>query len=293
MVRGTSGAFPTWSFGIEEHEFESIETPEIAIDPDSGLLSLINTGSTPRTFFVTVENCSAIIGSDGIDLLALNRERCSIDYLTFICTVESGYMANLARLFPFTKGKRIRPRDLQTIKISSDVQEWERPILDVTPYDISILPLMKRSDCHGFLCTQSAGGNLTHFAHPSTYFAVDFRCVIGTPVMAVFDAVVVEIRNETDDSGIHVSNLFHWNSIMIKHKHSNIYAEYVHVKKDSFRVAVGDAIRQGDVICLSGEAGFCPEPHLHFELHSSAEAGNPSLPITYKGESFQVDQIYS
>ena len=30
-----------------------------------------------------------------------------------------------------------------------------------------------------FLCTQSAGGALTHFAHPSTFYAVDFRASVS------------------------------------------------------------------------------------------------------------------
>eukprot|EP00966_Prymnesium_polylepis_P048716 1127704-Prymnesium_polylepis.1 len=35
-----------------------------------------------------------------------------------------------------------------------------------------------------YLCSQSAGGGLTHFAHPSTFHAIDLDAPVGTPVLA-------------------------------------------------------------------------------------------------------------
>ena len=50
-----------------------------------------------------------------------------------------------------------------------------------------------------------------------------------------------------------------------------LYIEYVHVQENSFQVQVGDVVKRGQVICNSGESGFCPEPHLHFSAFRTAD----------------------
>jgi len=287
-----AGFYPEWCFGSSTHEYDEDMAPEIAIDPDDGILSFINCGSATKTYFATIENAHKILTSTGVDLLSECVQVPGHNYITFVGTVRPHEMLSIAQLVPRSAGRRIRQRDFESIKITSDVQDYVQAGSVSSSFEIQTFPLLAD---HGvrYLCTQEAGGSLTHFAHPSTYHAVDFRCDIGTPVVAIFDAEVIEIRNETNESGVHVNNLFHWNSIMIKHLDSNTYAEYVHVKKDTFTAKVGDTVTRGQIICLSGNAGFCPEPHLHFELHSSPDPGNASIPITYKGERFVVDQFYS
>ncbi len=67
-----------------------------------------------------------------------------------------------------------------------------------------------------YLCSQGGGGGLTHFAHRSTYYALDFECPVGTPVLAVAAGVVVEVRKSCSCSGIHVSNFFEWNEVVLE-----------------------------------------------------------------------------
>ncbi len=66
-------------------------------------------------------------------------------------------------------------------------------------------------------------------------------------------------------SGIGVSNLYRWNSVTLRLSDGGV-AEYVHIQHGSVTVAVGDAVAQGQTICVSGQAGFCPRPHLHFQV---------------------------
>ena len=66
-----------------------------------------------------------------------------------------------------------------------------------------------------FRCSQGAGGAFTHF-YPGTMHAVDLECPVGTPVLAVGDGVVAEVKHDSHSSGIHVANLFEWNSIMVQ-----------------------------------------------------------------------------
>ncbi len=133
-----------------------------------------------------------------------------------------------------------------------------------------------------FLCTQGWAGNLTHFAHPSTHFAIDLAAEVGTPVLAVGDGVVIALRQASKAWGIDVSLLFEWNSLTLELDGGRGIVEYVHTHADSALVAVGDRVVQGQRLCLSGCAGFCPSPHLHLEAHLEAGASAPSVPFRFQ-----------
>ena len=142
---------------------------------------------------------------------------------------------------------------------------------------------------HGeFLCTQGCGGWLTHF-YDATKFAIDLACDVGTPVVAVADGVIVDIKDGCRVSGIHSSNLFSWNSITMRVVRCEeggdpdvghgMLVEYVHVQAGSFVVKIGDAVSAGQLLCLSGDAGFCPMPHLHLQAHVSDAKDAPTVPF--------------
>ena len=59
--------------------------------------------------------------------------------------------------------------------------------------------------------------------------------------------------------------------------------EYVHVRAHSARVRAGERVRRGQVLCESGDAGFCPVPHLHIEAHAAPGHAAPSIPLAFEG----------
>lgn len=126
-----------------------------------------------------------------------------------------------------------------------------------------------------YLCTQGVAGAFTHF-FAGTHHAVDFRCPVGTPVLSVAAGRVTEVRMSNTCGGVHVRNLFKWNSIMVAHA-DGTFAEYVHLAHGSARVAVGDAVAEGAHLADSGDVGFAPEPHLHMQLARSAANDAPTL----------------
>lgn len=134
-----------------------------------------------------------------------------------------------------------------------------------------------------FLCTQGFGGSLTHCLSPCTHHAVDFRCAVGTPVVAAADGVVSAVRDSTRGvSGISVRNLFAWNSIAVEIA-GGLVTEYVHIRAGSARVKVGDRVSAGDVLCESGDVGFCPEPHLHFQVTEGGGDKAHTVPFQFMG----------
>jgi len=187
---------------------------------------------------------------------------------------------------------------LENTRIDSDVQEWSR---HSNPSDCLGEQMTFGFPLRGgpFLCTQGEGGRLTHFFGGNLH-AVDFRCPTGTPLLAVADGVVAESNDENRLTGIAVSNLFKWNSIMLKldsaaattdgcdvgegdgsnagvgttptpsatrGTNSDVYVEYVHISESLVRK--GDRVREGQVIGYSGSVGFSPEPHLHLAAYRS------------------------
>lgn len=57
--------------------------------------------------------------------------------------------------------------------------------------------------------------------------------------------------------------------------------DYVHIQPGSARVKVGDRVKAGDAICLSGAVGFAPEPHVHIEMHLTNQRKGPSAKFTF------------
>ena len=86
----------------------------------------------------------------------------------------------------------------------------------------------------------------------------------------------VDVSNK--DGGIHVSELFRWNAVTVQLDDGH-YAEYVHIRSSACKV--GDRVRKEIVIGATGAVGFCPEPHLHLEVHASAAKDAPSVPLRF------------
>lgn len=98
-----------------------------------------------------------------------------------------------------------------------------------------------------------------HFGVPGDYAAgvhtgTDFAVPVGTPVHAPRRGVVIESRYDPNAYGhyIHIRGWFRRNSWL-----------FAHLSKR--KVVVGQRVKQGQVIGLSGNTGNSTGPHLHAE----------------------------
>lgn len=111
----------------------------------------------------------------------------------------------------------------------------------------------------------------------------DFYCY-DKPVLAPAPGQIVAIEDGVDDNSIGDANVEkNWgNTIIIKHSEF-LYSKLSHIKKDSFKVKLWDYIKKGDVLALCGNSGRSPEPHIHFQLQSTAylNARTIDYPICY------------
>jgi murein DD-endopeptidase MepM/ murein hydrolase activator NlpD len=187
---------------------------------------------------------------------------------------------------------------LSNLKLESDVQEWHQHPNPSDTHAVTIgwFPLQTSPQQTEFLCTQGEGGYLTHFFGGNLH-ALDFRCNVGTPLVAVGDGIVVSVKtNGGTVTGIAVSNLFQWNSILLQlvdedepssdhhlltssdevlsqHQYDiaggPLYIEYVHIATAT--VQAGNRVKAGQVIGTAGSVGFSPEPHLHLAAYRTAD----------------------
>lgn len=145
-----------------------------------------------------------------------------------------------------------------------------------------------------------SGGNSTHVgSDPVNTFAVDFRMPSGTDVFAMRDGVVVNAVESNPDLPVNASGVStpaptdadkaKANVVRVRHA-DGTFAEYVHLKKDSVGVAVGDKVTAGSTkLGQSGNSGFSTGPHLHVVvLKLKLSANNSSIsavsvPFKFKG----------
>jgi|GEM_PF-1888145 len=127
-------------------------------------------------------------------------------------------------------------------------------------------------------------GNCAPKEYPWTHygnmrFAYDFGMPIGTTIIAVRAGTVVFVRDNFTDND-HGKN--QGNAIVILHE-DGTYALYAHITNKGSKVRVGQAVKQGEGIALSGNSGESPTPHLHFQLNACGDFTKcESMPISFR-----------
>ena len=128
-------------------------------------------------------------------------------------------------------------------------------IKDDTSYVYS-LPYEKG---RSFLVVQGYFGTFSHKERA----ALDFKMKRGTKIFAARDGVVVRVKEDSDRGGMNKKYRADGNNVVIQHSDGS-RAGYWHLQKDGALVSVGDTVKQGQVIALSGKTGYAATPHLHF-----------------------------
>lgn len=128
-------------------------------------------------------------------------------------------------------------------------------IKDDTSYIYS-LPFEKGKS---FKIVQGYFGPLSHKERA----ALDFKMKRGTKICAARGGVVVRVKEDGDRGGWNRKYRAYGNNIVIEHEDGS-RAGYWHLQHNGVLVNVGDTVKQGQVIGLSGKTGYAAIPHLHF-----------------------------
>jgi murein DD-endopeptidase MepM/ murein hydrolase activator NlpD len=137
-----------------------------------------------------------------------------------------------------------------------------------------------------FSVSQGYHGRFSH-SGPDEY-AIDWRMPVGTPVHAARGGLVVKSKDDDDCGGADRKYEKSANCIFIQHADGTI-GVYGHLKKGGNQLKVGDHVRAGDFIALSGNTGFSNGPHLHFAVFKTLNGmSRLSLPVKFQSADHGV-----
>ncbi len=111
-------------------------------------------------------------------------------------------------------------------------------------------------------------GYFSHFTHKERA-ALDFNMKRGTNIAAARGGVVVRVKEDGTLGGLKSKFRSHGNNIVIQHT-DGTRAGYWHLQHNGALVNVGDTVKKGQVIALSGKTGYAAVPHLHFLVWKSS-----------------------
>lgn len=129
---------------------------------------------------------------------------------------------------------------------------------------------------------QGYEGRFSH-ADPENRYAVDFAAAIGTPVLAARDGLVMQIESDFDQAGLNLERFGgRANFVRVLHDDGTM-ALYAHLRIHGVLVRVGQRVRAGQRIGLSGNTGFTSGPHLHFAVQVNRGMRLESIPFRMRG----------
>jgi murein DD-endopeptidase MepM/ murein hydrolase activator NlpD len=118
-----------------------------------------------------------------------------------------------------------------------------------------------------------AQGNRSFTSHRDfNEYAWDFVMPNGTEILAARDGIVSKI--EVDFEGIGVNS----NIIELEHEDGQ-RSGYAHIAKNGALVKLGEKVKQGQPIALSGMVGQTIFPHVHFFVTNKERTS--SIPVTF------------
>ena len=122
-------------------------------------------------------------------------------------------------------------------------------------------------------------GYYSSYSHKNRV-AIDFKMKQGTKITAARDGVVVRLKEDSNKGGLNKKYRQSANLVVIQHN-DGTRAGYWHLQQNGVLVNMGDTVKQGQVIALSGRTGYAALPHLHFLVWTSKNGQWQQIPTRF------------
>ncbi|MEL7001417.1 MAG: M23 family metallopeptidase [Bacteroidota bacterium] len=129
-------------------------------------------------------------------------------------------------------------------------------------------------------------GNNTSATHNTDHsrYAIDFSLMVNDTICSATNGFVVGVIDKYEFGGQGDQWKPFGNFVTIYEPNSGIFTQYVHLVKNGSLVQVGDKVKSGQPIALSGETGQTDIEHLHFNCLipvDNSDDGMKSIPTEF------------
>nr|WP_231372786.1 M23 family metallopeptidase [Aureivirga sp. CE67] len=104
---------------------------------------------------------------------------------------------------------------------------------------------------------------------------------VGTEITAIRGGVVIEVVQKFNKTCPSKKCAKFNNYVIISHNDGTI-AKYLHIKKGGARVKIGDEVKKGQLVALSGNVGWSTGPHLHLEINGFVKGAYQTIKTQFK-----------
>ena len=134
-------------------------------------------------------------------------------------------------------------------------------------------------------------GYRSRFSHTGREeFAIDFKMPEGTPVHAARSGRVARVEEHHSTGCWNTGCGEYANYIVVLHEDGTT-GEYYHLQHDGALVDVGDSVRRGQRIGLSGNTGHTTMAHLHFAVYRAVDWGHTqSIAVRFQSADGIIDR---
>lgn len=166
-------------------------------------------------------------------------------------------------------------------KIVDDIAKKSGPTLEKILSGFTPVPYFKNPFSFPLVKMEKTGISFGEIIKAKNYqlshFGVDLRASMDTEIHAINDAKVV-----------FAESLPNYGKTLVLDHGLGIYSLYLHL--DSFKIALGQLAKQGQIIGLSGDSGYSTAPHLHFSIKDN---GSRVDPIVFIETTKKFEKNYS
>ncbi|MEO6187909.1 MAG: M23 family metallopeptidase [Ginsengibacter sp.] len=128
-------------------------------------------------------------------------------------------------------------------------------------------------------CHRLIQAYFSNFSHKNRA-ALDFKMKRGTKIYAARGGVVLRLEKQYNNGGRRKKYRKDANYLVIQ-QNDGSKSGYWHLQHNGVLVNVGDTIKQGQLIALSGNTGYSFLPHLHFLVWTNKDGGFHQIPTRF------------
>ena len=142
-----------------------------------------------------------------------------------------------------------------------------------------------------FKVAQGYKGTFSHKEGSNDEFAIDWKMPIGTEIYSTRGGIVVGFRMDSDTGGSDSIFVNSANYVIIMHD-DGTFANYVHLMKNSVIVKLGQKVKEGELLALSGNTGHSTSPHLHLSIfHNVNGHFRKTIPVKFKTKTGEITEL--